>query len=145
MVQSKSLSKDLNQLGGLEAFCKGNIQILTSSNSYDEQSRYISLFNCNEEEFGGQQQGLKQFKTVSGYPNPSHGLFLVKTGFFNDLVESPISFSIYDIYGHEYQLNITQVQDNLYELQADCLFPGLYIIECSKGKERKIIKFKVIR
>ena len=107
--------------------------------------KYIPLFNCNEEEFGGQQQGLKQFKTVSGYPNPSDGLFLLKTGFVNDLVESPISFSIYDIYGHEYQLNITQVQDNLYELQADCLFPGLYIIECSKGKERKIIKFKVIR
>ncbi|MBK7881795.1 MAG: hypothetical protein IPJ83_14725 [Saprospiraceae bacterium] len=145
MVQSKSLSKDLNQLGGLEAFCKGNIQILTSSNSYDEQSRYISLFNCNEEEYGGQQQGLKQFQPVNGYPNPTDGVFLFNTGFVTDLVECPISFSIYDSYSNKHQLKIVQVQDDLYKLQVDRLLPGLYFIDCLQGKERKLIKFQVIR
>lgn len=145
MVQSKSLIRDLNQLGGLEAFCKGNIQILPSSNSYEEQDKYIPLFICNEEEFGGQQLGLKQFQPVSGYPNPTDGVFLFNTGFVTDLVESPITFSIYDSYGNKNQLKIAQVQDDLYKLQVDRLLPGLYFIDCLQGKERKLIKFQVIR
>jgi hypothetical protein len=146
MVQSKNLNKDLNQFGGLEAFCIDNIQIFSSSNSYEEQFRYIPLFNCEvEEEFGGQQQGLKQFKPVSGYPNPSDGVFLFNTGFNTDLAESPIAFSIYDSYSNKHQLKIVQVQDDLYKLQFDRLLPGLYFIDCLQGKERKLIKFQVIR
>ena len=146
MVQSKNLYKDLNQFGGLEAFWIDNIQIFSSSNSYGEQFRYLPLFNCEEEEeFGGQQQGLKQFQPVGGYPNPTDGVFLFNTGFVTDLVESPFVFSIYDIYGNKHQLKIAQVQDDLYKLQVDRLLPGLYFIDCLQGKERKLIKFQVIR
>jgi hypothetical protein len=42
--------------------------------------KYIPLFNCEEEEFGGQQLGLKQFQPVNGYPNPTDGVFLFNTG-----------------------------------------------------------------
>ena len=39
MVQTKNLIRDLNQLGGLETFCKGNIKIWPSSDSYKKQDQ----------------------------------------------------------------------------------------------------------
>ena len=133
MVQSKSLSKDLNQLGGLKAFCKGNIQILTSSNSYDEQSRYISLFNCNEEEFGGQQQGLKQFIPSYIYPNPTNGMVLIESINNTDLIQS---VRISDLYGR-HQSYITHFRkQGTVSVDFSGFSSGIYIVELLdiKGK-----------
>ena len=126
MVQSKSLSKDLNQLGGLEAFCKGNIQILTSSNSYEEQSRYIPIFNCEEEEFGGQQLGLKQFIPVGIYPNPSTGIVLIDCDINAEIIQN---VRISDLYGR-YKVHITQFSKaGSVIVDFSGFSPEIYIVE----------------
>ncbi|MBL7823470.1 MAG: T9SS type A sorting domain-containing protein [Saprospiraceae bacterium] len=126
MVQSKSLSKDLNQLGGLEAFCKGNIQILTSSNSYEGQSRYIPLFNCNEEEYGGQQSGLKKFIPAGINPNPSTGIVVIESGINAELIHS---VRISDLYGR-HKVHITQFSKaGSVIVDFSGFSPEIYIVE----------------
>ena len=141
MVQSKSLSKDLNQLGGLEAFCKGNIQILTSSNSYDEQSRYISLFNCNEEEYGGQQSGLKKFIPAGIYPNPSTGIVLIDSDINAEIIQN---VRISDLYGryliHRPILN----KHGSVGLDFSSMSTGIYIVEMLDGKGKTLSSQRLI-
>ncbi|MBK7881798.1 MAG: T9SS type A sorting domain-containing protein [Saprospiraceae bacterium] len=135
MVQSKSLSKDLNQLGGLKAFCKGNIQILTSSNSYEEQSRYIPIFNCEEEEFGGQQLGLKQFIPVGIYPNPSTGIVLIDCDINAEIIQN---VRISDLYGrHQIHRPILNKHGSI-GLDFSSLSSGIYIVELLDVKGKTI-------
>ena len=141
MVQSKSLIRDLNQLEGLEAFCKGNIQILPSSNSYDEQGKHIPIFNCEEEEFGGQQLGLKQFIPVGIYPNPSTGIVLIDSDINAEIIQN---VRISDLYGryliHRPILN----KHGSVGLDFSSMSTGIYIVEMLDGKGKTLSSQRLI-
>ena len=130
MVQTKNLIRDLNQLGGLETFCKGNIQILPSSNSYKEQDKYIPLFICaeeeEEEEFGGHQLGLKQFIPAGICPNPSKGIVLIESDINAELIHS---VRISDLYGR-HKVHITQFsKEGAVIVDFSGFSPEIYIVE----------------
>ena len=135
MVQSKSIIKDLNQLGGLEAFCIDNIQIFSSSNSYEEQFRYLPLFNCEEEEFGGQQLGLTKYTPIGIYPNPSTGIVLIESDINAEHIHS---VRISDLYGrHQIHRPILNKHGSI-GLDFSSLSSGIYIVEMLDGKGKII-------
>ena len=141
MVQSKSLSKDLNQLGGLEAFCKGNIQILPSSNSYDEQGKHIPIFNCEEEEFGGHQLGLKQFIPAGIYPNPSTGIVLIDSDINAEIIQN---VRISDLYGrHQIHRPILNKHGSI-GLDFTSMSTGIYIVELLDGNAKTLSTQRLI-
>lgn len=135
MVNQKSLSKNLNQLGGLETFWIDNIQIFSSSNSYREQFRYIPLFNCEEEEFGGQQLGLKQFIPAGIYPNPSTGIVLIDSDINAEIIQN---VRISDLYGrHKIHRPILNKHGSV-GLDFSSMSTGIYIVELLDGKGKTL-------
>lgn len=97
---TKSITPPLAELMVLAAMCRDSAGMAVNNSrgfTLALIDKYIPLFNCEEEEeFGGQQIGLKQFTPVSGYPNPTDGFIIFNTGFTNYQSEFQVEFSVYD-------------------------------------------------
>jgi hypothetical protein len=133
MVQAKCLFKDATQSGELEAFSKGIFLIVPNSSSLRKQFKYILLFNCEEEEFGGQQLGLKKFTPTGFYPNPSTGIVLIDSDLNAELIQN---VRITDLYGRHQNHSPILNKNGSIVLDFSSLSSGIYIVELLdvKGK-----------
>ena len=103
--------------------------------------KYIPLFNCEEEEFGGQQLGLKQFIPVGIYPNPSTGIVLIDCDINAEIIQN---VRISDLYGR-YQIHRPILNKHgSVGLDFSSMSTGIYIVEMLDGKGKTLSSQRLI-
>jgi len=129
-------STALAELMVLAAMCRDSAGIAVNNSrgfTLALLDKYIPLFNCEEEEFGGQQLGLKKFTPTGFYPNPSTGIVLIDSDLNAELIQN---VRITDLYGRHQNHSPILNKNGSIVLDFSSLSSGIYIVELLdvKGK-----------
>ena len=141
---TKCITPTLAELMVLAAMCRDSAGIAVNNSrgfTLALLDKYIPLFNCEEEEFGGQQLGLKKFIPVVIYPNPSTGVVMIESDVNAELIQN---VRISDLYGRQ-QINrpVLNKQRSV-GLDFSSLSSGIYIVEMLDGKGKTLSTQRLI-